>query len=58
MLERKAFPRSKPHGLETWHCIASRAVVDVRKRDYFERRAYTFPRESFVVDGLLPGPAI
>ncbi|HUF12299.1 MAG TPA: RES family NAD+ phosphorylase [Longimicrobiales bacterium] len=58
VLERKAFARYKPHGLESWHCIASRAVVEMRKRDYFERRAFSYAREAFLVEGELPAPAL
>jgi hypothetical protein len=53
-----AFGRAKPRGFETWHCVASRASVELSKRDYFARRSITFARAAFLVDGLLPTPAL
>ena len=58
VLDAAAFGRSKPHGFEAWYCIASRARVEVRKRDWFERRALSFEREVFLVNGALPTPAL
>ena len=52
------FGRSKPRDLETWHCSATRAVVELAKRDYFGRETFTFTREVFLVNGALPAPAI
>jgi hypothetical protein len=52
------FAGAKPRDLETWHCTATREVVDFAKRDYFGREAYAFRRESFLVDGSLPAPAV
>ena len=48
----------KPRGLETWHCLASRARVELVRRDYFTPSQFTFPREAFLVDGGLPAPAL
>ena len=53
-----AFARRKPHALEAWHCIASRARVEMRKRDYLKRVSFAFARETFLVAGALPAPAI
>jgi hypothetical protein len=52
------FGRAKPRGFETWHCVASKARVELSKRDYFARGSMTFPREQFLVDGVLPTPAL
>jgi len=52
------FAGAKPRDLETWHCTAMRDVVDFAKRDYFGREVYAFQRESFLVDGSLPSPAM
>ena len=54
----RVFGRAKPRGFETWHCISTRAGVEFRKRDYFERTVLGFDRETFLVDGLLPAPAL
>jgi hypothetical protein len=51
------FGRSKPRDLETWQCTASKALVELAKRDYFGRELFAFPRATFLVDGTLPVPA-
>lgn len=53
-----AFKRSKPRDFETWHCVASRARVELSKRDYFARGAIAFSREQFLLDEQLPTPAL
>lgn len=52
------FGRSRPRNLETWHCTATRHHVELAKRDYFGRDVMGFPRETFLVDGRLPAPAL
>jgi hypothetical protein len=52
------FGTAKPRGFETWHCTATKALVELAKRDYFGRESYAFPREGFLVGGSLPSPAI
>jgi hypothetical protein len=52
-----AFGRSKPKSFQTWHCAASRELVDVVAADYFKRDGFAFPRSQFLVDGGLPLPA-
>jgi len=52
------FGRARPRDLETWHCTATRAVVEFVKRDYFGRETYDFPRPVFEVNGALPAPAL
>jgi hypothetical protein len=38
--------------------MATRASVELAKRDYFAREMYAFPRENFLVAGVLPIPAL
>jgi RES domain-containing protein len=52
------FGAARPRGLETWHCTATRKRVELAKRDYFGRETYAFPRETFLVSGALPAPAV
>ena len=53
-----AFGAAKPSGLETWHCTATKARVELTKSDYFKRETFVFPSEAFLVDGALPTPAL
>jgi|SRR5687768_2368925 len=53
-----AFGRRQPRNLETWHCAATKAAVELSRRDYFARSTHVFPREDFLVDGQLPAPAL
>jgi hypothetical protein len=52
------FGKAKPRDLETWHCLATRELVELTKRDYVERAFLSFPRSTFLVEGRLPAPAI
>lgn len=52
------FGAARPRGLETWHCTATRQTVELAKRDYFGRETYAFSRETFLVGGSLPAPAV
>jgi hypothetical protein len=52
------FGKGKPRDFETWHCTATRVVVEIAKRDYFGREVQSFPRDSFLVAGALPAPAL
>ena len=52
------FGRSNPRELQTWHCTATREQVDFAKRDYFGRETHAFTRADFLVDGILPAPAL
>ena len=58
VMDAAAFARRKPHALEAWHCIASRARVEMRKRDYLKRVSFAFESAAFLVDGRLPVPAL
>ena len=52
------FGKGKPRGFETWHCTATRELVEFGKRDYLRRKTIAFERTQFLVDGELPAPAI
>jgi hypothetical protein len=52
----KVFGRSKPREQETWHCLATREVVELAR--HHSRDAFSFPRSQFLVDGTLPAPAL
>ena len=53
----RAFTTARPKDLQTWHCVADRARVEVAKRDYFGVERYAFERTEFLVNGALPWPA-
>jgi hypothetical protein len=53
-----AFAARRPRGLQTWRSIATHALVEFSRRDYFERGTFAFPRTEFLVDGTLPRPAV
>lgn len=53
-----AFGNAKPRSLETWHCFASRELVELTAGGYFKRDRYSFPQEQFLVQGALPSPAL
>lgn len=52
------FGRRQPRSLETWHCTATRARVEVTRRDYFRRASFGFRLDQFLVGGSLPAPAL
>jgi hypothetical protein len=54
----EAFGRSRPVGLETWHCIAARDMIEVVNRDYFGREVLEFRRNQYLVRGVLPAPSL
>jgi hypothetical protein len=54
----EVFGRSRPRELETWHCTATRALVEFAKRDYFGRELLSFVRQTFMVKGTLPVPSL
>jgi hypothetical protein len=58
VLDPTAFARRRPHALETWHCTATPARVELRKLDYFRQRSFAFVRQQFLVKGRLPAPAL
>jgi hypothetical protein len=52
------FGRRLPRAFEVWHCVNTRARVELTRRDYFQRAVFAFERAEFLVDGVLPAPAI
>ncbi|MGH9380101.1 MAG: RES family NAD+ phosphorylase [Thermoanaerobaculia bacterium] len=52
------FEGAQPRDVEAWDCTATRERVELVKLDYFERTAFTFLRELFLVDGELPALAL
>jgi hypothetical protein len=52
------FGSAKPRSLETWHCTATRERAEFAKREYFGRELFAFERQSFVIGGALPTPAV
>jgi hypothetical protein len=58
VLSPAAFGRRVPRQLETWHCVATRARVEFVRRDYFAREAWQFERAAYLLDGVLPSPAV
>lgn len=52
------FGTAKPRDFETWHCTATRARVELGMRDYFKRERFLFSRETFLIAGALPAPAV
>lgn len=59
MFVPSVFGTARPRELETWHCTATRARVELTTREYFKREAaLVFPRERFLADGTLPMPAV
>jgi hypothetical protein len=58
LLAPTAFASARPKTVQSWHSVSTRASVEISKRDYFERASYQFPRETFLVQGALPHPAV
>ena len=53
-----AFGARRPGGLQTWYCVASQASVDFSRADLFKHERFSFPRSDFLVNGVLPRPAV
>jgi hypothetical protein len=52
------FGRRQPKSLETWHCTATRELVEFVRRDYFKPASLAYDRQRFLMNGVLPAPAI
>ena len=52
------FGRARPRDFQTWHCAATRERVELVKRDYFGNEMHAFSRQTFLVRGELPAPAL
>lgn len=54
-----AFSAKQPHrSTPCWVCHATKDRVDLKEKNVFQQRQHTFPRETFLVEGVLPSPAI
>jgi hypothetical protein len=55
-----AFGSAKPRGFETWHCTATRRIVELARRDFasWARETFSFERQAFLVNGVLPAPGL
>jgi hypothetical protein len=58
VLAGAAFGQARPREFQTWHAVATRARVEFLRRDWTETRAHVYPRDQFLVDGVLPAPAL
>ena len=54
------FSADAPHpDWQTWTCVTSDALVELRRRNPLgPTEALSFPRAGFLVDGVLPAPAV
>ncbi|MEP6781753.1 MAG: RES family NAD+ phosphorylase [Gemmatimonadaceae bacterium] len=53
------FHRAKPRNFETWHCTATRNLVEFLRPSFVgKRERLAFTRSQFEVDGVLPSPAV
>lgn len=52
-----ALSSRRPGAPETWRCVATRDGVEVTKEDVFRPASFTYPRQTFLVEGRLPAPA-
>ena len=53
-----AFVTARPKKLETWLCVATRAEVEISRKDFFRHEVHRFKRAEFEVKGKLPAPAL
>jgi hypothetical protein len=58
VLAAAAFAVTKPRTAETWHCTASRDRVEFVRRDLAGTLAFSFVRDQFQLDGVVPAPAV
>ncbi len=54
----RAFGRSAPRDFQRWQAVADRTRVELTRRDYTKREALVFERQTFLVAGRLPMPAV
>jgi hypothetical protein len=57
LLTPAAFAEKAPTTPESWHCTATRDLVEMTKKDFFEKKSFRFPRTDFEVENRLPAPA-
>lgn len=58
VLAPRAFRGQKPRGQQTWHCTTTRQRVVFVRRDLLRHEEVEFVRAAFLVDGVLPAPAV
>jgi hypothetical protein len=51
------FARRTPSALQAWICTATRAAVELSKKDVLRAQRHRFERAQFTVRGALPMPA-
>lgn len=54
----EAFAGKRPRRLETWHCVTEQSRVEMLRKDFFKSEAFAFGRGEFLVEGVLPAPAL
>lgn len=52
-----ALVTARPKKLETWLCVATRAQIEISRKDFFRRDSHRFERADFEIKGKLPAPA-
>jgi hypothetical protein len=52
------FGGAKPRGFETWHSLTTATRFEATKQDFFGRETIEFDRTTFLVEGVLPVPAL
>ena len=53
------FRRAKPRSFETWHCTATRNIVEFLRPSFVgKRERLAFARSQFEAGGVLPSPAV
>jgi hypothetical protein len=52
-----AFSRRRPTVPRSWVCTATRAGVEISRKDVFRKQQFAFPRAAFEVGGTVPAPA-
>jgi hypothetical protein len=58
IFDPEAFAARSPRPPQTWHCLATADVIELRKKDVFARVTLVFPRRQFERAGRLPSPAV
>lgn len=54
----RVFGGAKPRAFVNWYAAATRQRVEFRKRDFLRPAFLSFPRQDFLVRGVLPAPAL
>ena len=57
VLDPAAFGNRLPRDFQSWHCVATPALVEVASRGWFDREVLAFDRADFLVGGRLPTPS-